>query len=145
MLAHELVNNVHAFAEEPAFAFTALLGGNSQELAEPRRVPGAFGDRFRLRGTRFECGLVNILVDNGLLLLGALAVYRSVLRTVKTAERAIATGTAVFALFGFPAGAERLATTTAIVVTTATAFSQYVGDLEKATPVVNNLDLFYKD
>ena len=29
--------------------------------------------------------------------------------------------------------------------TTATAFSQYVGDLEKATPVVNNLDLFYKD
>jgi peptidyl-prolyl cis-trans isomerase D len=29
--------------------------------------------------------------------------------------------------------------------TSMTAFSQYVGDLEKATPVVNNLDLFYKD
>ena len=33
----------------------------------------------------------------------------------------------------------------ALRFTTATAFSQYVGDLEKATPVVNNLDLFYKD
>ena len=29
--------------------------------------------------------------------------------------------------------------------TSMTVFSQYVGDLEKATPVVNNLDLFYKD
>ena len=33
----------------------------------------------------------------------------------------------------------------ALRFTTATAFSQYVSDIEKATPVVNNLDLFYKD
>ena len=33
----------------------------------------------------------------------------------------------------------------ALRFTTSTAFSQYVGDMEKATPVVNNLDLFYKD
>jgi peptidyl-prolyl cis-trans isomerase D len=33
----------------------------------------------------------------------------------------------------------------ALRFTTATVFSQYVSDIEKATPVVNNLDLFYKD
>ena len=33
----------------------------------------------------------------------------------------------------------------ALRFTSMTLFNQYVGDMEKATPVVNNLDLFYKD